>query len=420
MSFFICGLNHRSTPLTWREHFAKHAKDNSLLLDMLKDQIELKSSVWLNTCNRMEFYGNCLATVQVKEKLLQCFSSFFQVDIKLLGDFIYFYEEEAAIIHGFRVAASLDSMMLGESQILGQFKKAYEQAQDLGSLDGFLNKYFHHALHVAKRVRSETDVGKHAVSFGYTAATLAKQIFSNIAKSRLLLLGAGKMGALTLRHFMGMGVQEVIIANRTLNKAQQMAEIFNGTAIALDSLEKWLVDVDIVIASAETQEYLITYQQIEKLMKLRPGKLLFFVDIGIPRNIDPRIESLDNVYLYNLDDLGKISEESLAKRNQAVLLAENILQAELQRFKQRCKEQASAPLLKELQEKYERIRYEEIEKYLQGAPLQTENIRELLNVITRSIMNKYLHDPLQAIKTSMDDSLYQDFVKEVFHLEKKE
>jgi glutamyl-tRNA reductase len=333
--------------------------------------------------------------------------------------YLYRYDGSEAIRHLFRVASSLDSMMVGEPQILGQLKSAYAIAKEHGAMNGFLDLVMTRAFNVAKRVRSETDIGESAVSISYAAVELARDIFGSLEGKRVLVVGAGKMAESALRHFRRAGVSEILIANRTRARAQPLADEFNGQVIDYESLVDHLPEVDILLASSAAPHYILTRDQMRSVIGRRKNRPMFLIDIGVPRNIEPDVNKLDNVFLYDIDDLDKTVQTNIEGRHATAVEAEEIIREEVERMMQRLKTREAAPTIVSLQEQLESVRTNEIDRMRSRLGPMTPQQEEAIEAITRGIVNKIAHGPiteLRRIASHPDGAHLSDLIRKLFRL----
>jgi glutamyl-tRNA reductase len=300
--------------------------------------------------------------------------------------------------HLFRVAASLDALVVGEPQILGQVKEAYRQATKHQATGAILNRLLHKTFSVAKRVRTETGIGDHAVSVSYAAVALGKKIFGDLRGKKVLLLGAGEMAELALEHLKGQGAGSIVVANRTLERGLRLAERFGGEAVSLEEVETQLLFADILLSSTGSPTYLLSREQVKQAMRRRKQRPLFLIDIGVPRDLDPGINDLDNVYLYNIDDLKEVVEENRERRQEAAVQAERLVAAETLKFMDWLKTLEVFPTIISLREKAQAICQAELKKTLGHLGPLTSEQEQALEVLTESITNKLLHDPIVFLK----------------------
>lgn len=340
MNFLILGLNHKSAPLQIREKVSFRPADIFNGLRFLQGYPYIKESLILSTCNRVELY----ALSENKEEGLKSLKEFLYIYHELkrlsLDEYFYVYENQEAIRHLFRVVSSLDSMMVGENQILYQVKQAYLSAQNCGSTGKFLSSIFQETLRVGKRIRTETNISKGVVSISSAAVELAKKILKDLSGKKILIIGAGKIGELTTKALADRGIELILVANRTYEKAIKLAKVFQGKAIQFSEINKILCEVDIVISSTSAPHYILRKKDIIPIINKRKDKFLFLIDLGVPRNIEQSISEIDNVYLYNIDDLHKISETNLQERLKEAYKAEEIIIKETGSFYHKFRELA--------------------------------------------------------------------------------
>jgi glutamyl-tRNA reductase len=359
---------------------------------------EIQEALFYTTCNRVEV----LCVTDAGEDAAQALAAFFarhpEVTPEDLADSLYLFRDQDAVRHLFRVAASLDALVVGEPQILGQVKEAYRQATKHQATGAILNRLLHKTFSVAKRVRTETGIGDHAVSVSYAAVALGKKIFGDLRGKKVLLLGAGEMAELALEHLKGQGAGRIVVANRTLERGLRLAERFGGEAVSLEEVEAQLLFADIVLSSTGSPTYLLTREQVKQAMRRRKQRPLFLIDIGVPRDLDPGINDLDNVYLYNIDDLKEVVEENRERRQEAAVQAERLVAAETLKFMDWLKTLEVYPTIISLREKAQTICQAELKKTLGHlGPLSPEQ-EQALEVLTESITNKLLHDPIVFLK----------------------
>lgn len=415
----LLGLNHKTAPIDLREKLAFQEPELERALLRLRSLPFLKESMILSTCNRVELYA---VSTEV-EKAIGALKDFLSEHHGLpLGQFektLYHYIGEEAIGHLFRVASSLDSMVVGEPQILGQLKSAYALATELKTSGLVLHRLLHRAFNVAKRVRSETRIGNRAVSVSSVAVELAERIFGGLGQRTVLLLGAGEMCELAARHLMAGGAGTILVTNRTFDRALSLASEFKGEAIPFDRLEEGLKRADIVISATDSPYFLITHSQISKLMRQRKQRPIFFIDIADPRDVEPAVGDLENVYLYNIDDLQKVANENIKDRQQEAQKAEAIVQEEVVRFVRWYQSLEITPTIIALRERCEAIRKREVEKMLSLHPHLSEKERQSLEAMTQAIINKILHGPISRLKGGEEEAmshLYVDALRALFQL----
>jgi glutamyl-tRNA reductase len=374
----------------------------------------------LSTCNRVEVYGASRHPKQAGQQLSRFLAEFHGEDWHRIEKHLYYFEGEEALRHGFRVTASLDSMIVGEPQILGQVKESYRQALDAGTTGRMLNKFFHHAFYTAKRVRTETAIASHPVSVSYAAVVLAKQIFGDLSGKKALLVGAGKMNELAVRHLKGLGIQTLYITNRTPGRAQELAERFAGTAIPFDNFEKWLGDVDIVLTSTHAPGYLIDGAMVQEAMGRRKNSPMFFIDMAVPRDVSPEVNHLPNVFLYDVDDLGAVVEANKGERMKEAERAAVLLEQEVEQFAVVVRSLELAPTISSLSRKFEKICRNELEKVFQSLPDLDADARQAIELMAASIVKKVLHDPMVILREGAPETPQGDYsalIRKLFRLD---
>jgi glutamyl-tRNA reductase len=421
----IVGLNHRSAPIDVRESVAFENAYVQDALSRLRAYASIQESVILSTCNRVEV----VAAASDSRAAFRDIKAFLAEQQQArrsraaLDGHLYTYEGPEAVRHLFRVAASLDSMVVGEPQILGQLKQYYDAARRAGAVGAVLHRLFHRSFFVAKRVRSETGIGSGAVSVSSVAVDLAKRIFDRFEDKAVMLIGAGKMGALMARHLRG--IQSLMITNRTFERAVELAEKIPGSPIRFEDFPRYLKLADLVIGCAAGADVLIDASLVDRVLRERKHKPMFFIDIGDRRNFDPTINDRDDVYLYNIDDLKSVAEENLQERANEAAKAEEIVDQEVRGFIRWIGELEQAPTITALRRHFEEIRRREIEKSLGGGLRDlTAEQRAALEDMTHAMINKLLHGPISLIKNNSrnDDretDLYVAAVKKLFDLEEK-
>jgi glutamyl-tRNA reductase len=373
----------------------------------------------LSTCNRVEIYA---ASREIENAILDLkhfLSRYHALSLKEFEKNLYSFVGEEAVKHIFRVASSLDSMVVGEPQILGQIKSAYNIAVESKTSGLILHRLLHRAFHVAKRVRTETKIGDRAVSVSFVAVELAKKIFETLEKKTVLLIGAGEMCELAARHLVSEGVEKVLVTNRTYERAVALAQEFKGEAIPFDEIGQGLKKADIVISATDSPQYLIHHDQVTKVIKDRKNRPIFFIDIADPRNIEPSVGDIENVYLYNIDDLKKVADENIKDRGKEAQKAETIVQEEVIKFVNWYHSLEVTPTIVALRKKFEEIGKKELEKTLSLHPNLSDKEKKSLEALTSAILNKILHTPSTLLKQSNEEAmadLYLDTLRTLFQL----
>lgn len=418
--FLLLGLNHKTAPIEIREKLSFKSEE-AYPLETLRSILPFKEGYFLSTCNRVEF--GFIIHPENKGLFFEKFFYFLENETNLprseLEKHFYVFEGDEAVKHLFEVACGLDSMVLGEPQILNQVKQAYKEALKHHTSGLILNKLFHRCFFVAKRVRTETGIGGGAVSISYAACELAKKILGSLKNKIVLLVGAGEMAELACMHFVSAGISQILIANRTISKAIELAHKFKGEAYSLEELPLALTKADIVISSTGSPSFIITKKIVSSILRSRKFKPLFIIDIAVPRDVDPEVNDLENVYLYNIDDLKGIVEENLKERKKEALRAKVIIEEEVFKFKKWIKELKVHPTIKALSEKMELLRQKELAKTLKKLKNLSEEEKEYLEILTRSLVQKILIYPIEFIKNRHHEKTDHaiGIIREIFKLD---
>ncbi|HEY7337673.1 MAG TPA: glutamyl-tRNA reductase [Bryobacteraceae bacterium] len=417
MKLLLTGLNHRTAPVEVRERLAFEENALPRALDELSRCPGVREGMILSTCNRVEVAVTADEESDA-EASIECFLAEARcVERGWVSPYLYRFGGSDAIRHLFRVAASLDSMIVGEPQILGQLKSAYALAKERGAINGYLDLVMTRAFNVAKRVRSETDIGESAVSVSYAAVELARDIFGSLQGQQVLVVGAGKMAESAARHLRRAGVSEILVTNRTRERAESLAEIVGGRVVDYDYFHDSLPAVDILLASSGSLSYIVTREEVKAAIEKRRNRPMFLIDIAVPRNIEPAAGQLDNVFLYDIDDLDKVVDSNLRGRNEVARQAEEIIREEVERMMARLKTREVAPAIVVLQEQSEAWRLGEIERQRAKLGSLTQQQEEALDAITRGIAKKFLHGPITEL--GRDPSLLS-LMRKLFRLSDEE
>ncbi len=403
MKLFVTGLNHRTAPVEVREKFAFEDAALRQALGNLKQRPGLLEGMILSTCNRVEVTVTADDQGDAETSVEEFLAESRSLERGWVAPYLYRHDGSEAIRHLFRVASSLDSMIVGEPQILGQLKTAYALAKECGAISGFLDLVLTRAFNVAKRVRSETDIGQSAVSVSYAAVELAREIFGSLNGKRVLLVGAGKMAESAARHLRRAGVSEIVVTNRTRGRAESLAEEFQGRCIDYDKFSAALPDVDILLASSGAPHYILTREQMRGVIGRRRNRPMFLIDIAVPRNIEPEVNQLDNIFLYDIDDLDRVVETNLKGRIAVAVEAEDIIREEVERMMMRLKTREVAPTIVSLQEQFEIMRAAEIHRMRAKLGSLTPQQEEAIDAITRGIINKIAHGPISELRKQAAD-----------------
>jgi glutamyl-tRNA reductase len=396
MRLVVTGVNHNTAPVEVREKLAFPENSIPEALDRLRSGDGVSEVLILSTCNRVEI---TVATEDDADP--QAAIDSFMLEAR--GAQVYRYEGREAIHHLFRVAASLESMVVGEPQILGQMKAAYAISKSNGAMNGLLESVMSRAFSVAKRVRSETGIGQMAVSVSYAAVELARKIFGSLSGKTVMLVGSGKMSELAARHLRRSGCSHIFVTNRTHARALEMAKLFDGTAVEYTRFPGILPEADIVITSSAAPHYVLLKEDMQRVISARKNKPVFVIDIGVPRNVEPAVNSVDNVFLYDIDDLQGVVNDNLEGRKKEAERAERIVAEEVDRMLSRLKVQEVAPTIVGLQEQFEEIRAAEVEKLRRKPGGMTPEQLEQVETLTRAIINKIAHGPITELRRQAGD-----------------
>jgi glutamyl-tRNA reductase len=404
MHILSVSLNYRNTPVQLREKFAISEESLPKALTTLRHSNSVLECVILATCNRTEIYAVVDQLHTGRHFIKNYLADWFSIHRDEFIHHLDIKEDDQAIEHLFQVSTGLDSMVLGETQILGQMKGAFQVAQETSTTGTIFNMLFKQVITLAKRAHAETEIGQHAVSISYAAIELAKKLYGDLRNKSVLIVGAGKMSELTVKHLYANGVAEVLVVNRTLERAQELATKFSGQAFDFSGLHDCLKKVDIVISSTGSKDFVITKEMIQKATKDRFGNPLFLIDIAVPRDLDPRIQDLDNAYLYDIDDLNGIVEANLADRQKEALKIRSLIEVELDEFKKWMTTLGVVPIISALREKALVIQEETMQSIQNKCPDLDERELKVLRKHTKSIVNQLLKDPISRIKEMAAES----------------
>ena len=399
MNLTLLGINHRTAPVEVREKMNIPADAIAAALSDLVHREGIREAMILSTCNRVEVTTSAEDEVDAEAIIRVFLADHHHCKLEPFAHFFYRLRQQDVVKHLFRVASSLDSMILGEPQILGQIKQAYAAARTAGAMNSTLNDVVNQALSVAKRVRRETALGSAAVSVSYAAVELAKKIFGGLQDKTIFVVGAGKMSELAAKHLLGSGASKILVSNRTFERAAELAAAFHGTAVPFENLFEQLSQADIVISSTGSAQPIINKHQVEKLLSARKNRPMFFVDIAVPRDVDPAVNELDNVFVYDIDDLGHVVEANMKQREREAVWAEEIIQAEVQKTLKRLASRDVVPTIVALEDRLNHIRASEMERYQGRLANMTPEQRHAVDALTRGIMNKILHGPITELKS---------------------
>lgn len=398
MHTIVVGLNYKTAPVEIREKLSFIESELPQAMEALQKQKSILENVIVSTCNRTEIYAVVDQLHTGRHFVKQFLANWFDLPVETFSSYLTIREEDEAIEHLFKVTAGIDSMVLGETQILGQVKKSFLSGQEIGTTGTVYNQLFKQAVTFAKRAHNETAIGENAVSVSYAAVELAKKIFGSLQRKHVAILGAGKMGELAIENLYGSGVGKVTVINRTFEKAESLAAKFHGEAKSMKELQCSLLEADILITSTGATDYVIDYELMQFVERLRKGKPLFMVDIAVPRDIDPRVGDLSNVFLYDIDDLQGIVEANLAERERAAADITNMIGEEVVQFKDWVATLGVVPVISALRKKANRIQQETMTSIENKMPDLTERERKILSKHTKSIINQLLKEPILQAK----------------------
>ena len=419
MNVALVGVSHKTAPVDIREklHFPEPRLGEAL--HQLRTQFGFEESLILSTCNRVELVAETSIPDEGLHQLKQFIYAFHQVQPDNFERFLYSYTQTEAVHHIFRVASSLDSMVLGEPQILGQIKNAFTLAKGAGSVGRTLNSVMTRAFYVAKRVRSETGIAGSAVSVSYAAVELAKKIFNKLTGKTVLILGAGKMSEMAANHLTHSGVSRVMVWNRSYPSAVEVARLFKGEAILPEELFKHIQQADIIISSTGAPHFILSREDGERIIHLRKNHPVFIIDIAVPRDVDPEINKVNNIFLYDIDDLQNVVDANMRQRQKEAQSAEDIVRQEVESFIRHSQTLDVAPTIVRLREHWEKVRLDELAKNRKRFGDLSREQEIALENLTQSLLNKMLHGPISELKrvsSQPADGTALDVIKRMFGL----
>ena len=418
----LIGLNHKTAPVEVRERYALDRKEGFSL--GLVETTSAEECLTLSTCNRVEILAVGRDTEALFAQMDRYWAEVCGGSTEELSPHVYRYTGLEAARHVFQVAASLDSLVLGEPQILGQLKDAYRLALKQGTARIILNRLLHKAFFTAKKVRTETNIASSAVSISYAAVELAKRIFGDISNKTAMLVGAGEMAELAATHFLNSGMKKLLIANRTLSRAEELARCMNGTAVPFEEMAERLAEADVVVSSTGASSTVIRAREVKEVLKRRKYRPMFFIDIAVPRDVDPDVNLLDNVYLYDIDDLKEVVEENMAQRQDEAVRAQELIDQETLVFGQWLKSLELQPTIVALFDKGEDLALKELDRTLKRLGDVDDEERKALETLVLSVARKVLHDPVTFLKRRYREEesagRYTALVRRIFHLDEEE
>jgi len=422
MSIIVVGLSHKTAPVDVREKLSFPEAMVPDALKALKGYEGIKESLILSTCNRVELYASVNDSGMGVAQIKKFISDYHKLSPESLEQSLYVRTDAEAVRHTFRVASSLDSMVVGEPQILGQLKDAFEFALKAKTTSAILNKLLKKAISSAKRVRTETKIAESAVSISFAAVELARKIFGDLEGKTVMLLGAGEMAELAARHLLNNGVKSIMVTNRTFERAVELAKEFNGSAVHFDDFPTEMVMADILICSTGAPHYVVKHDAVSRALKDRHHKPIFMIDISVPRNIDPEVNKIDNVYLYDIDDLKGVVSSNIEGRQKEAEKAEEIVVQEVETFLQWERSLDAVPTIVDLREKVEDIRKCELEKALGQLNGISDGQRNAVEALSTAIVNKIVHAPIVVLKQEAADTANEElfkFARKLFNLDKE-
>lgn len=417
MNFTVIGVNHQTAPVEVREQFAIPEARLPEALKCLLAQPGIEEGMIVSTCNRVEWLAR---TNNGSADLFGFVNEFYGFDARPFSKFLYEHHDSSAVRHVFRVASSLDSMVVGEPQILGQVKEAYATARAVGAMDSHLDALMTRAFAVAKRVRTETAIASSSVSVASVSVELAKKIFGKLEGKSVYLVGAGKMCELAARHLAAHGARQIYVANRTHERASALAKKFNGQAIPFEQLYETIPNADIIISSTGAPHAIFRKEHGEKFLSRRRNRPMFFIDIAVPRDVDPEMQKLDGIFVYDIDDLQQVVSSHITDRKAEADRAEAIVELEVEKFQARLQALDVVPTIVSLQEHLETVRQAEIDRVRGRLGSLTPEQEVAVEALTRGIINKIMHTPITTLKSAARESSQAttviDLVRKLFGL----
>jgi glutamyl-tRNA reductase len=396
----LLGINHKTAPIELRECLAFSNEETLAALETFKASPAISEVMVISTCNRVEILVATDNKTKAEETAKTYLSASKKLPVAKFEQALYAHCGDEAVRHIFMVASSLDSMMVGEPQILGQIKEAYNIAGSKKTSGVLLNRLLHRAFFVAKRVRSETGIGDHAVSISYAAIELGKKIFGSLEGKKALLIGAGEMAELAVEHLLRNKAGDILVANRTFESGVQLAQKFNGQAVRFEEIIDCLQHVDIIISSTGSPDFILTRDQVKGVMRIRRNRPLFFIDIAVPRDIDPAINRLTNSYVYDIDDLQGVIAENIEERNREAIKGARIVDESVIHFRQWYESLGAVPTIVALREKMDSIAKTEIKKTMQSLSHLSDQDHQAITRMANAMINKILHDPTRLLKSN--------------------
>tara|TARA_B100000686_G_scaffold298423_1_gene331423 strand:+ start:637 stop:1914 length:1278 start_codon:yes stop_codon:yes gene_type:complete len=419
-NLILVGVNHKTTPVEIREKLAFSQVQLEASLERLVSSPEIAENIILSTCNRVEIYARVENTDRGIQLLQDFICDYHGISRGSLDQYFYSYCDNQAVEHLFRVSSSLDSMVLGEAQILGQVKDAYSAARAFSSTGMILNQLFEKAFNVAKKVREETGISERGVSISSAAVELAKKIFEDLENHSVMLVGTGEMAELAAKHLISYGVKTVYVASRTYERAAALAQSLNGCALDFESFKEEMHRADIIITSTAAPNFIIRKEMMEAAIQKRKNKPIFLIDIAVPRDIAPEVNDLENVYLYDIDDLQNVVNANMEERQKEAENAMGIIKQEVTKFNNWFSTLDAIPTIVEMRNRAEEMRVLEVDKTLKNMDHLTSDDKDTIHQLTQSLVNKILHKPTINLKKktqSQDGHIYLKAIRHLFHLD---
>ena len=414
MQIIVIGVNHKTAPVEVREKLALGTEQGRQALDFLGTYAQ--AGVIVSTCNRTEVYTTCDKAEEGFNSLGSFLGNYHSLAQEEVEPYLYRYSAGEAVRHLFRVASGIDSMILGEYEILGQVREALSSSVEAGTMNHPLSKLFHHGLRVGRRARRETLISRQAVSVSFTAVQLAKRVFGEIGDCKVLVISAGQAGKLAGKALRDWGAKEIAVTNRTPERAMELARELEGRALPFARLEQELLNFDIIISATSSPHFVLTRDAVAEALPAREGRPLCLIDIAVPRDVDPAVTQLPGVFLYDIDDLQELSEAHLREREREVAAVEALVEGEVVRFMRWWNTLDVVPVIASLREKVEAVRCRELAKTLKRLPHLTPAEQMRLERLTRAIVNRILHDPIVTLKEQGRERGYMQAVEALFHL----
>ncbi len=422
MNLVVVGISHHNTPVELREKLNFPFETLGEILPKFLTETHLDELVILSTCNRTEIYavGSEILTENII-RIKQMLALYRKIPLEDFNDHLYIHHGSGAVRHLFRVSSSLDSMIIGESQITGQVKEAYDLARNVGCTGILLNGLFQQSFNVAKTIRTSTEVAKGAISVSSVAVDLAEKIFGDLRHKRVLIIGAGETGELTLKYLVQQGVRSITVANRHYERAVQLATTFHGEAIKFEDIYHYLKDVDIVLSSTSAPDVIIKKEHLLHVMPHRKYSPIFLIDIAVPRDIESQVNTVDNVFLYNIDDLEQIVKNNLQGRTKELEKCEEIVEEEQKKFLNWYSTLSITPVIRKLNDRIEQIEQQELQRVLNQIPDLTEEQKEKIKAMAQRMVGQFLHTPIENLKrhvSSGNGYSYAEVLSDLFELNK--